>query len=147
MGILVTNGGSMEMVTTGNVVQTFLVMSNELSTSKILHCPADVSRVWATNFGQLSNSNLSYLVGVDTTNETNPQMILSGDCNFEIGGVPVKSGLLSLWTNDPVAWSATRHIRCGNLGLADGSVQSATPSALRDYLVGTGIATNRLAIP
>src|SRR5579859_1869853 len=29
MGISITNGGSMEMVATGNVAQTFLVMSNE----------------------------------------------------------------------------------------------------------------------
>ena len=41
MGISVTNGGSMEMVATGNVVQTFLVMSNELSTPRILHCHRD----------------------------------------------------------------------------------------------------------
>src|SRR5579859_6109834 len=31
MGVSVTNGGSMEMVATGNVVQSYLVMSNELS--------------------------------------------------------------------------------------------------------------------
>src|ERR1035438_9589462 len=36
MGISVTNGGSMEMVQTGNVLQTFQVMSNELSTPRIL---------------------------------------------------------------------------------------------------------------
>src|SRR5882757_6006822 len=55
MGISVTNGGSMEMVATGNVVQTFLVMSNELSTPKLLACPQDTSRMWAASFGGLSN--------------------------------------------------------------------------------------------
>ena len=147
MGISVTNGGSMEIVQTGNVVQTFLVMSNELSTPKALYCPADMDRSWAASFSGISNSNISYLVGVETTNELNPQMILSSDCNFEIGARPVKSGLLLLWTNDPVAWAAPRHIHSGCLGLNDGSVQGSTSSAMENYFVDTGIATNRLAIP
>jgi prepilin-type processing-associated H-X9-DG protein len=147
MGISVTNGGSMEMVATGNVVQTFLVMSNELSTPKILICPNDTTRIYASTFFGLSNSNISYFVGMDATNETNPQMIISGDCNFEIGGVPVKPGLRQFRTNDPVAWMATRHMNAGNIGLADGSVQSTTSKGLRDYLQQTGLATNRLAIP
>lgn len=147
MGVSVTNGGSMEMAVTGNVVQTFLSMSNELSTLKILYCPADVHRVWAANFGMLANSNVSYVVGVDVTNDLNPQLILSGDSDFEMGGKAVKSGLASIWTNDPVKWSAGRHIHSGNLGLADGSVQSATDLGLRDFLIQTGVATNRLAIP
>ena len=146
-GISVTNGGSMEMAQTGNVVQTFLVMSNELSTPRILYCPDDVSRFDAGTFAGLSNSNLSYFVAVDVTNDVNPNLIISGDCNFEIAAKPVKSGLFSLWTNDPVAWTATRHKGYGNLGLADGSVESASASGLRNYLRQTGLATNRLAIP
>ena len=134
MGVSVTNGGSMEMVSTGNMVQSFLVVSNELSTPKILCCPADRDRERASVFGGLANSNVSYFVGVDATNGLNPEMILSGDCNFELGGVPVKAGLLFLWTNDPVAWAATRHVHTGNLGLADGSVQQSTSSAMRNYL-------------
>jgi hypothetical protein len=147
MGVSVTKGGSMEMVATGDVAQTFQVMSNELSTPRILVCPNDTNRDYAVNFGSLANSNLSYFVGVDSTNDTNPQMILSGDCNLQIGGKPVKPGLFSFWTNDPVTWTATRHISSGNLGLADGSVQSTTSAGLHDYLVPTAIATNRLAIP
>ena len=152
MGISVTNGGSMEMVQTGNVVQTFAVMSNELSTTKILICPQDTGR-WAAGSGAadpfryLANSNISYSVAVDTTNEANPQMFLSGDCNFEVAGKPVKSGLVFVWTNDPVTWSVARHVHSGNLGLADGSVQSVTDAGLRNHLIQTGIATNRLAIP
>ena len=73
MRIPVTNGGSMEMVTTGNVVQTFVVMSNELSTTKVLVCPNDPTRRWATDFGGLSNFNISYFVGADVTNDVNPR--------------------------------------------------------------------------
>ena len=148
MGISVTNGGSMEMVATGNVVQTFLVMSNELSTPKVLFCPEDAARIRATFFGGLANSNVSYFVSVDATNDVNPQLIISGDGNFETGGKPVKPGLNSFWTNDPVAWSPTaRHIKTGNIGLADGSVQSTTSTSLRHYFQQTGLATNRFAIP
>lgn len=153
MGISVTNGGSMEQVQAGNVVSTFQVMSNELSAAKILLCvgdgndTGDTNRTFATNFGELSNSNISYFVGVNVTNDANPQMILSGDCNFEIGGKAVPSGLLSLWTNGPVAWQPPRHGKDGNLGFADGSVWGATPRELRNHLVQTGVATNRLAIP
>ena len=150
MGISVTNGGSMEMVTTGNVTQSFLVMSNELSTPKILFCPADLGKVWATNFASVANSNISYFIGVDATNDLNPQMLLSGDGNFEIGNVPVRPGLRSFWTNDPVAWTINRHGSIlGNIGLADGSVKSATIVNWHyDVdLQRTGFATNRLAIP
>jgi len=147
MGISITNGGSMEMVQTGDVLQTFLVMSNELSTPKILFCPDDAGKFWTNDFAGLSNKNISYFVGADVTNDADPQMIFSGDCNFETGGVPVKSGLSSFWTNDPVAWQATRHIKSGNIGLADGSVQSTTSAGLQNYLQQTSFATNRFAIP
>ena len=95
----------------------------------------------------LSNSNISFFVSVDVTNSTNPQMILSGDSNFEIGGVPVKSGLLQLGSSDSVAWTAARHKYAGNIGLADGSVQSVTTAGLRNCLQQTDLATNRFAIP
>ena len=150
MGISVTNGGSMELVQTGNVVATFEVMSNELSTPRILVCPMDTARIETYSFSGLSNSNISYFVGVDVTNDLNPQMILSGDCNFEIGGVPVKPGLRSFWTNDPVVWTTNRHGSIiGNIGLADGSVQSATVVKWK-YVLNfqfTGLSTNRFAIP
>jgi prepilin-type processing-associated H-X9-DG protein len=76
-----------------------------------------------------------------------PQMLLSGDDNFAIGGVPVKSGLLELSTNAPITWTAERHVNQGNIGLVDGSVASVTDSGLADLLRQTGVTTNRLAIP
>ena len=148
MGISVTNGGSMEMVAAGNVVATFLAMSNELSTPRVLICPGDTGRFTTNNnFGGLSNSNISYFVSADTTNRANPQMILTGDSDLMLGGKLLKSGLVSFWTNDPVAWSTTRHNKSGNLGLADGSVQTTTTGSLRTYLQQTGLATNRFALP
>lgn len=148
MGISITNGGTMELAATGDVLASFLVMSNELSTPKILVCPEDTNRIAALTFaGLAANSNVSYFVGVDATDDLNPQLFLSGDGNFEAHGVPVKAGLLTLWTNDPVAWTAARHNLNGNIGLADGSVQQTTISRLHELLPQTGLATNRLAIP
>jgi prepilin-type N-terminal cleavage/methylation domain-containing protein/prepilin-type processing-associated H-X9-DG protein len=80
------------------VYQIFGVMSNELSTPKILNCPSDSESSIHTNFlmiagGQavapftpgtqytLNNVAVSYFVGVDAT-ESNPQMLLAGDRNI-----------------------------------------------------------------
>ena len=159
MFISVTNGGAMELITTGDVAACFQVMSNELSTPKILICPEDKNRLpAATNFStsQLKNK-ISYFVGLDAA-DTQPQMLLSGDDNLAIDGVPVKSGLAQFPTNTDVAWTSGRHVsykehfwtpthRIGNIGLADGSVQPDTSIELQQAFRQTNLATNRLAIP
>jgi competence protein ComGC len=159
MAVSVTNGGVMELIATGNVAACFQVMSNELSTPKILLCPEDTRRVRATNFSTLNSSNISYFVGLDAA-ETKPQMFLSGDDNFAISGVPVKSGLLELSTNSSITWTSGRHVAhnshfwtpardrfVGNLGMADGSAQQVTTDGLQKALQQTGVATNRLVLP
>ena len=147
MEVSVTNGGTMELVANGeNAWLNFLVMSNELSTPKILHCYADEDHVRATNFSGELKDKISYFVGLDASTNY-PQAFLSGDDNFEINGVPVKSGLLQLSTNHATAWTAARHKFAGNIGLADGSAQELNNSGLTNLLHQTGLATNRLAIP
>jgi competence protein ComGC len=146
MQAVATNGGTMELVAAGLVFPHFAVLSNELCTPYVLVCPADKSRTRATNFDNLSNANVSYFLGLDA-GETNPQMFLAGDSNLEIDGQPVPSGILNLWTNSAVGWTAERHIRCGNIALADGSTQQFSNAKLREALANTGMATNRLAIP
>ena len=143
----VARGGVKELVQSGIACVSYQVMSNVLSTPKFLICPADINRIAATNFLMgFSNTNVSYFVGVDAS-DTLPQTLLSGDDNFEIGGVPVKSGLLELLTNTPIAWTAARHKFVGNIGFSDGSVQQVTTAGLTNLLYETGLATNRLAIP
>lgn len=160
MAVLMANGGAMELVATGNVAVCFQVMSNELSTPKILWCPADTHRVQSTSFSTLNNSSISYLVGLNATNETNTRLLLSGDDNLAIGDVPAKSGPLELSAGNSVVWSSGRHnvynshfwtpVRdrfVGNIGLADGSAQTVTTDGLQKALQQTGQATNQLAIP
>jgi prepilin-type N-terminal cleavage/methylation domain-containing protein len=162
MAVSVTNGGAMEQIVMGDVVDCYRVMSNELSTPRILICPEDtVHTIEATNFDNDFNaSRISYFVGVDVTNEMNPAMLLVGDDNFQINGNLVGSGVLSLSTNTPMEWGPGRHGDAhrhfwtprpkhfvGNLGFADGSVAEVSDSGLQGALQQTGLATNRLAIP
>src|SRR5271154_3201932 len=152
MFVSVTNGGAMELIATGNVAACFQVMSNELSTPKILHCPENTEHIATNSFAVLTNSNISYFVGVDAR-ETDPQAFLSGDDNFATDDIPVKSGLVQFTTNANVTWASGRHVLYnahfwtpandkfwGNIGLADGSVQQLTTGGLQKSLQQTGLA-------
>ena len=137
----------MELANGSTAWINFAVMSNELSTPIILICPADRSRSAAKDFTTgFNNASVSYFVGLDA-NESQSEMFLSGDEHFALGGVPVKSGLLELPTNAPVAWTTARHNSIGNIALTDGSVDQAHTELLQKLLQRTGVATNRLALP
>ncbi len=99
MAVSTSAGGAMESAVSNNhttyvpvgMTNIFCVMSNELSTPKILVCPSDVSHNQAaTNFAQLGNltSNpgcgtnaVGYFVCGDA-NESYPQMVMTGDRNI-----------------------------------------------------------------
>jgi prepilin-type N-terminal cleavage/methylation domain-containing protein len=173
-----------------NPGMVFMVMSNELSTPKIVYCPSDSAHtsgnIAATNFSfgdflgcaipavgvkalQSGITKVSYFVNGDAT-ETDPQAVMYGDLNIGLGGsatansaAPFRFGASATAppTTPPpaqwltgAAWSATAnqwswtandlHAKSGNLGLADGSVQSATISGLHTYLQA---ATNTVSGP
>ena len=161
MQVSVSKGGTMELVNSGMVSVHFLVMSNELSTPKVLFCPqeTDPAKKYATSFSQTvnpdfsaavpftSDNNVSYFIGVDAEDGLLSSRLLCGDWNLAIGGVPAKHGLYEVRTNAPVSWVGTRHGHKGNIALADGSVQQVNASGLQSLLIQTGVATNRLAIP
>jgi prepilin-type processing-associated H-X9-DG protein len=141
-----TNSGTMELASTAPAFMHFLVLSNELSTPKILFCPADSRPGPPTNFiSDLDNSKISYFVGVDAV-QTNPQMFLAGDRNIT-NGIAARHGFLELTTNQLAGWTQELHKGQGNVGLADGSVQQFSTSRLRQAIEATGVATNRLAMP
>ena len=143
--VSVTNGGSMEYSTGPNEWRHFQVMSNELSTPKVLICPRDTSRFFATNFTFMNNSNISFFFGVDAS-ETNSMMFLSGDRNIT-NGTLVKNSMLELTTNRPSGWTSEIHNKVGNVALADASVQQVSVTGLRTTVANTGLATNRLQMP
>ncbi len=140
----------------------FMVMSNELNTPKILACPSESGQTSVgtttlipavpnsfgpkigTSEGFQNDFYTSYFVGVDA-NDTSPQMFLSGDHNLGTGAaftkVTTTTGLASAGTNSPatgLSWTESNHAKQGNVGLADGSVQGFSSSALRTALNNTG---------
>ncbi len=98
----------------------FQILSNELVVPKFLICPSD-DRVPAVNFQELTNTNISYFIGLDA-DESRPQVFLAGDRNLLIKGAPARTGVVSLTARDRLEWSKTLHERRGNIALADGSV-------------------------
>ena len=146
MAVPLAKGGTLELTTGADTFRHFQVMSNELSTPKILVCPAD-TRTAANNFIRLKNQNVSYFVGLDAA-DPNPQMLLDGDRNLTSDNAP-ENGILKLVPGGPLSWTETIHVNQGNLGLADGSVQQFSNSALREALKNSGAATNtwRISLP
>lgn len=150
MQVSITNGGAMEMAAAGDAALVFQVMSNELSTPKILICWDDLPRRFATNFTAFSGTNISYFVGLDAVTNGPSNLMLSGDANLSLNGKAVKSGLLSLAANAKARWDESRryeHRYYGNLVFADGHVEQISNSKFTNSLIATGLATNRLAIP
>jgi hypothetical protein len=143
----IASGGVMELAAAGNAAAVFQVMSNELSTPKVLICPKDKEHMAATNFSSsFTTKNTSYFIGLDAGTNY-PLALLSGDCNLEFGGNKIKSGVQSISTNAMYFWNTERHNRSGNVVLVDDSVQSLKNSELVNQVRQTGLATNRLAIP
>lgn len=134
------------------VFRHFQVMSNELVTPKILVCSKDLQRrlpdpdsSGMLGFQKLSNTNLSYFVGLDAR-EDDPQQILSGDRNIT-GGTLSNGFLRTLQPTSAAEWTGDIHHFAGNIGLADGSVQPFDTGGLRKHLAAMTNATIRLAIP
>jgi prepilin-type N-terminal cleavage/methylation domain-containing protein len=147
---------------TVQLTKLFQVSSNELATPKILYCTSDSTRNAQTNFAVINNNFLSYFINGDA-NDNYPQMILSGDRNIgkaTSAGVPAPSqgwfaqGSASTTVGTSASgtagkasqqadwsiwgWTATElHLKVGNLGLSDGSVQQVTVSGLTSALLAS----------
>ncbi len=146
MAVPTAKGGTMEFVTGADTFHHFQVMSNELSTPKILICPQD-TRTAADNFVRLKNQNVSYFVGLDAKDEF-PHRFLVGDRNLTGPSAP-ENGILKLAPGDAVSWTSAIHVNSGNIGLADGSVQQFSNAGLLQALKNSGDPTNawRISLP
>jgi prepilin-type processing-associated H-X9-DG protein len=143
MDISTNKGGSMEY--SSELFRHFQILSNELSTPKILGCPADTRRP-ASGFAVLSNANISYFLGLEAK-ESDPQTFLTGDRSLMTNSVPVGSGLLELTTNLTAGWTSRMHNNAGNVLFGDGHVDALSNNGLQEQLINSNIATNRLLIP
>jgi prepilin-type N-terminal cleavage/methylation domain-containing protein len=180
MAVTAANGGAKDYVshsTSATGISTpnpnvpgvaFQVMSNQLSTAKILFCPSDsLHTTYATNFSSAtllgnpalttgSPTLISYFVNGDAV-ESDPQMVMSGDCNIGLATAassPAANGsrlevatqcLPATMANAANGWAWTQgelHQGSGNIQMSDGSVQSASVNGLRNYLMnGTNTVT------
>jgi len=157
----------------------FMVMSNELSTPKIIGCPSDSlvgHGTYATNFsasdvtGQTSLTTaqgnvgkISYFINGDGQ-DIDPQIVVIGDLNIGTTGTANNAAATYAYDNGTAtsrttlitpaasntggqlsslafgtaagawAWTTETHTKTGNIGLADGSVQSVTISGLHTAL-------------
>src|SRR5947209_971500 len=156
----------------GFAYQVFGVLSNELSTPRLLVCPSD-ERTAQTNFNMvagntaagpnLANANISFFVGKDAQ-DGNPQMLLVGDRNIvgqapggslpnpvpasgygNVGAVPLGTNFNS-GTQTP-AWTDKVHRSRGNVLISDGSAQQPSSSKLRDLLRNSGDTSGAPASP
>ena len=123
----------------------YRMMSNGLTTQRVLWCPSD-TRKPVTNWDAFSTANVSYFIGLGAQ-ETFPQMLLAGDRNLTVNGTPVSPGLLGVTTNMTLGWGADMHRHRGNIALGDGSVQQLTDTRLRSQVAQSGAGTNWLAVP
>jgi len=145
--------------------RVFQVMSNELSTPKVLVCPADTFHTTAaTNFGtspggtgDYSLAKTSFFIGSDAV-ESDPQMLLFGDCNIGLQanaapGTPASARFTSAVQITSLtiaqattgwAWTIDTHNKVGNLTLADGSVQQVSITGLKQAMQN---ATNTVVSP
>ena len=126
----------------------FLVMSNELSTPKILACPSDTNNPATSWIGFNNNANISYFIGRDA-DESNPQMFLSGDRNLAAnngGAVPPVGTATAIGTNTVYGWTTAMHQSKGDIGLSDGSVQEFSTSRFKTAALNTGDAYNNVLI-
>jgi prepilin-type N-terminal cleavage/methylation domain-containing protein len=168
MRVSTLSGGSSELILQSAQYaagKTYQCMSNELSTPKIVYCPAEYSgktmgTVWAGTGGVIYglDNSLSYFVGADA-NDSSPAMFLSGDHNlgpgnppapangFGTGGIGSPTGPnIGFGTNFPpastgtVGWMDNQHQKSGNVGLSDGSVQGLTRTKLQEALRNSGDA-------
>jgi prepilin-type N-terminal cleavage/methylation domain-containing protein len=173
MGVPSAQGGAQEQMAQGGnapgsaytkqgITNCFAVMSNELSTPKILACPSDSVYTPATTFWQILNpsgpggnntngvSHISYFVGGDAA-DSYPQMILDGDRNVgstTAVGVGVTTNNLTYanyWQGGQYyAWTINDlHLKAGNIGLADGSVSQVSVSGLQQAMIA---GTNQAAV-
>jgi prepilin-type N-terminal cleavage/methylation domain-containing protein len=142
------------------VYYAYALLTNELNTPKVLACPSDGGTTEADFFpyfkndgttttpdiaGQtkyLNNNNVSYFIGIDSTEEQ-PQLWLGGDRNIVANGTVGTKPAVTIRTTDIGAnngnntyqWSSEIHQDNGNTALADGSVQQWSSSAMREAAV------------
>jgi prepilin-type processing-associated H-X9-DG protein len=140
----VADGGTLEYCASGEqTFRHFQAQSNYIVAMRTLICPQD-ARQAATNWEGLTNTNVSYFVGLDSNNKL-PRSILAGDRNITSSSsviLEASQSALPSWIK-----SVGLHGDKGHLLFGDGHVEEVDSAGLSNAVQRTGIATNRFAVP
>lgn len=126
-----------------NRLANFWIISNSLSTPKILVCRAETERSEALSW-RLTASNVSYFVNLRAS-EALWEMPMVGDDNLLVNGAATGSGVVRIGGQARVKFDGKRHVRQGNMVLSDGSVQQLSQERLESVVdAATSGGTNLL---
>ena len=128
---------------TFNADDHFAFLINEISTPKILHCPADAARRPAHSMGYLSRTNISYFTSLSAV-PARPQDFFAGDRNLTINGTQPAPAKVIVLPDDKLGWTSDIHKDRGNILMADFSVHQFTSTRLHQ---STATSTNLLLFP
>lgn len=142
MELSITDGGTRELI--GLSEYTFVhfqALSNSSMNLNFLNCPQD-KRVPAVSWEKLSNTNISYFVGIDAKRKDS-SLILAGDRNIALHS----SSIITLQSG--LSWIASLglHTNFGHILFADGHVEMLDSLGLNKAIQRGGDLTNRIAVP
>jgi len=138
----IAEGGSQKKT---NVFSTFLVMSNEVVTPKLIHCPSDTRKAaetWAT----LRETNVSYFLGIESK-EDRPGSPLVGDRNLRGGKLKTDCpvALVTKIADEYTAayiprahWTNTMHYYVGNVSIGDASAHMVNKKQMQEIFWTSG---------
>lgn len=128
MELLATSGGTRDFISAGETWRHYQALSNYLDQPKLLICPAD-RLVAAKQWSAITNTNLSYFVGVDATFGKTTHF-LSGDRNLAVD-TSDNTNLVWLNVGENVSWTQEMHNANGNILFADNHVEMLGNDGLR----------------
>jgi prepilin-type N-terminal cleavage/methylation domain-containing protein len=144
-----TAGGSKPNGTDNAKVNLQLsIVSNELSSTKILLCPTDVRRVAASNFANIALTNISYAL-CNEADEKRPRVILATDRNMSGFDFTALSDNINCFIlSSPGTGAATarwspascHRANAGIVVLSDGSALQLNNARMAQMLMGYDVA-------
>lgn len=161
-------GGSAEWIgAKGELWRTFMTISNELSTPKVILCPSDSGHTEASIWGidksrgttsvqELRDKSLSYAISLNGS-ETFPQSFVSADRNFtntaRTSATLDTAAIVDMGADKSTliakaGWDdKSMHQSQGNAVMGDGSVQQLSASRLQEALKNSGTVSNTFNVP
>jgi len=136
--------GTKTFIGNGLASPHFLTLSNQIGETKTLICPSD-NRIPATSWSNLTDSNISYFVNVDS-HEWEPNRVAFGD-RLLVSSDPPKNGMIILATNGAYDWEQGIHNGYGTLSMGDGSVRQFTSTELTKELTRKENIGSRIQLP